>query len=76
MILFIYFLVYFLLVFVIRSLLLWKNTGINPITFSKKDDAHGFNGKVFKWLMFMDYIVINVINDFEVSTINRNIAMN
>ena len=60
MILFIYFLVYFLLVFVIRSLLLWKNTGINPITFSKKDDAHGFNGKVFKWLMFMEFIVIGI----------------
>ena len=38
--LFIFFLVFFLIVFVIRSYLLWKNTGINPITFDRSDDAH------------------------------------
>ena len=60
MLLFIYFIVYFLLVFVFRSVLLWKKTGINPLTFDKKDDAHGFNGKVFKIISLIELIVVGV----------------
>lgn len=58
MILFIYFIIYFLLVFVIRSFLLWKRTGVNPLTFNKTDDAHGFNGKVFTVISFLELIVV------------------
>jgi len=43
MILFIYFLIYFFLVFVLRSYFLWSKTGVNPLTFNKGDDAHGYN---------------------------------
>ena len=60
MLLFAYFIVYFLLVFVLRSVLLWKKTGINPLTFDKKDDAHGFNGKVFKIISLIELIVVGV----------------
>ena len=60
MLLFVYFIVYFLLVFVLRSVLLWKKTGINPLTFDKKDDAHGFNGKVFKIISLIELIVVGI----------------
>ena len=58
MILLIYFLIYFFLVFVLRSYLLWKNTGINPLTFNKGDDAHGYNGKVFGLISIIELIVV------------------
>lgn len=60
MYLFIFFIIYFLLVFVIRSFLLWKKTGINPLTFSKTDDAHGYNGKVYKAISYIELIIIGI----------------
>jgi len=60
MILFIYLIIYFLFVFVIRSFLLWKRTGVNPLTFNKADDAHGFNGKVFTVITFLELIVVGI----------------
>lgn len=60
MILFAYLIVYFLLVFVVRSVLLWKKTEINPLTFNKTDDAHGFNGKVFTVISFLELIVVGL----------------
>ena len=60
MILFIYFLIYFFLVFVLRSFLLWKNTGVNPLTFNKADDAHGYNGKVFGIISIIELIVVSI----------------
>jgi len=60
MILFIYLIIYFLFVFVIRSFLLWKRTGVNPLTFNKTDDAHGFNGKVFTVITFLELIVVGI----------------
>lgn len=55
-----YLIVYFLLVFVLRSLLLWKKTGINPLTFNKTDDAHGYNGKIFSIISFLELIVVSI----------------
>ena len=60
MILFIYFLIYFFLVFVLRSFLLWKKTGVNPLTFNRGDDAHGYNGKVFGVISFIELIVVSI----------------
>lgn len=60
MILFAYLILYFLLVFVIRSVLLWKRTGVNPLTFNKTDDAHGFNGKVFTLITLMELVIVGV----------------
>ncbi len=59
MALLIFFLIYSTLVFAFRSYLLWKNTGINPITFNKGDDAHGYNGKVFGFISILEFIVIS-----------------
>ncbi|MEL7223161.1 MAG: isoprenylcysteine carboxylmethyltransferase family protein, partial [Bacteroidota bacterium] len=46
--------------FVIRSFLLWKRTGVNPLTFNKTADAHGFNGKVFTVITFLELIVVGI----------------
>ena len=46
--------------FVIRSILIWKKTKINPLTFNKTDDAHGFNGKVFTIISFLELIVVGI----------------
>jgi len=60
MYLLLFFLVYFLVVFVFRSYLLWKKTGVNPLTFNKDDDAHGYNGKVFSFISVLELIVISI----------------
>ena len=56
--LFLFLLVYFFFVFFLRSYLLWKRTGINPLTFSKSDDAHGYNGKVFTFISLLEFVVV------------------
>lgn len=54
---------YFLLVFVVRSLVLMKKTGINPFTFGKGDSAHDYAGRVYRfmtigtWSMITLYII-------------------
>jgi len=58
MYLFIFLLVYFFFVFFLRSYLLWKRTGVNPLTFSKTDDAHGYNGKVFTFISLLELVVV------------------
>jgi len=58
--LFLFLMVYFFLVFFIRSYLLWKRTGINPLTFNKFDDAHGYNGKVFTFISLLELVVVCV----------------
>ena len=56
--LFLFLLVYFFLVFFLRSYLLWKRTGVNPLTFNKTDDAHGYNGKVFTFISLLEFVVV------------------
>jgi len=56
--LFLFLLVYFFFVFFLRSYLLWKKTGINPLTFNKSDDAHGYNGKVFTAISLIEFVVV------------------
>lgn len=60
MILFAYFIFYFLMVFVVRSVLLWKKTGINPLTFDKTDDAHGYNGRIYKAISYIELVVVGI----------------
>ncbi len=60
MLLFIFLVIYFLLVFVIRSFVLWAKTGINPLTFSKTDDAHGYNGKVFTAISIIELLIVGI----------------
>ena len=60
MILFIYLLIYFLLVFVIRSVSLFIKTRVNPLTFNKTNDAQGYNGKVFTLISFLELIIVSI----------------
>lgn len=60
MYLFIFFISYFFLVFVLRSFLLWKKTNINPLTFNKGDDAHGYNGKVFGIISIIELVIVSI----------------
>jgi protein-S-isoprenylcysteine O-methyltransferase Ste14 len=60
MYLFIYFILYFFIVFVLRSFLLWKKTKINPLTFNKGDDAHGYNGKVFGVISIIELVMVSI----------------
>lgn len=40
--------------------MLWKQTGINPLTFNKVDDAHGYNGKMFKIISVVELIIVGL----------------
>ena len=60
MYLFIYLIAYFLLVFFLRSFLLWKKTNVNPLTFNRGDDAHGYNGKVFAFISILELVVVSI----------------
>lgn len=35
-------------------------TGVNPVSFNRRDDAHGYNGKVFTVISFMELIVVGI----------------
>ncbi|NND76989.1 MAG: isoprenylcysteine carboxylmethyltransferase family protein [Flavobacteriales bacterium] len=58
--LFIFLIAYFFLVFFLRSFLLWKKTAVNPLTFNKGDDAHGYNGKVFGLISILELVVVSI----------------
>jgi len=58
--LFIFFIIYFFLVFILRSFILWKKTKINPLTFNKGDDAHGYNGKVFGFISILELAIVSI----------------
>ena len=60
MLLFAYLILYFLLVFVLRSVLLWEKTGVNPFTFEKTDNVHDYNGKVFTFITVLELIVVGI----------------
>ena len=60
MYLFIFLILYFLTVFFLRSYILWKKTKVNPLTFNKGDDAHGYNGKVFAFISVVEFIVVSI----------------
>mgnify|MGYP001175521494 FL=1 len=46
-----YFLVFFVLAFAWRSLLVWRRTGVNPVVLPGGDDAHAYVGRAFKVVM-------------------------
>ena len=55
-----YLLGYLVAAFVWRSYLVWKRTGINPVTFKGNDDAHDFIGRLFKALFAFVFLVVVV----------------
>jgi protein-S-isoprenylcysteine O-methyltransferase Ste14 len=54
----IYFIVYFGLAFVWRSMVVYRATGINPIRLPSSDDAHGYVVSMFKGLLLMCLLVL------------------
>ena len=46
--------------FVWRSYIVWKHTGINPVTFKGSDTAHDFIGRVFKLVFVVVVLVVFV----------------
>lgn len=42
-----FFVLSFLVVFVLRTLLVWRSTGVNPVVFARADDADGYIMRVF-----------------------------
>jgi protein-S-isoprenylcysteine O-methyltransferase Ste14 len=59
-----YFLAYFLLAFVWRSVLVFRRTGVNPFLLPKNDDAHGYVGRAFRFVV-AGYGVVVVANLFS-----------
>lgn len=53
MALLLYFIVYLLLAFVWRSLLVYKRSGQNPLVLPTRDDAYGYVGRAFKILIIL-----------------------
>lgn len=51
-------LLYLLLVFVLRSVILWKQTGINPFVFGSTDKGHDYIGRVYKVMVAGTWISI------------------
>ena len=57
-------LVFILQVFVIRSVILWKKTGINPFVFGKTENAHDYVGLVYKAMTVGTWIAIAIYSFF------------
>ena len=53
-------LLYLLLVFVLRSVILWKQTGVNPFVFGRTEKAHDYIGRVYKVMVFGTWISIGL----------------
>jgi protein-S-isoprenylcysteine O-methyltransferase Ste14 len=60
-----YLVVYLLLSFVVPSYRVYKQTGINPIVFGKKDNAHDYIGFIMKIIIILLILVVSLfaIND-------------
>lgn len=58
--LFAFMLVFYGLVFVWRSYLLWRKTGVNPVARSTGDDVHAFNIRLFKIISLLIWVVIGI----------------
>jgi protein-S-isoprenylcysteine O-methyltransferase Ste14 len=60
----VYLFVFVLVAFVWRSYVVWKHTGINPVTFKGSDSAHDFVGRVFKLVFVVVVLVVFVYSFF------------
>lgn len=56
----VYLFIYVLAAFVWRSYLVWRKTGVNPVTFRGSDDAHDFVGRVFKLVFVLVILTVFV----------------
>ena len=55
---------YFLVVFVLRSYILYKQTGVSPLVFTKTDNAHDFIGKSYKLMILLTWFSIAMFSFF------------
>lgn len=55
-------LLFLLLVFVLRSIIVWKQTGVNPFVFGKSDNAHDYIGLVYKIMTFLTWVSITLFS--------------
>jgi protein-S-isoprenylcysteine O-methyltransferase Ste14 len=60
MALLLYFIVYLLLAFVWRSLLVYKRSGQNPLVLPTRDDAYGYVGRAFKILIILVAAIVAI----------------
>ena len=56
-----YFTVFFVCAFALRSLLVWRRTGINPLVLPESDDAYGYVARAFKLSIAACAAVVGVI---------------
>lgn len=57
-------LIYFLFVFVLRSIILWRQTGVNPFVFGHTDKAHDYVGRVYKVMILFTWVSIGLYSFF------------
>ena len=57
---FLFLLLFYFVTFIVRSYILWKNTGHKAFVFKASDDAYGFNGQVFKFIAVFEIIIIAI----------------
>ena len=57
-------LLYLLLVFVLRSFILWKQTRVNLLVFGNTDKAHDYIGRVYKVMVLGTWISITLFSFF------------
>lgn len=57
-------LVYLLQVFVVKSIIQYKRTGVNPFVFGKSDSAHDYISKVYKAMIFGLWSAIAIFSFF------------
>ena len=63
----VYLFIYVLLAFVWRCYLVWKRTGINPVTFKGTDSAHDFVGRVSKLVFVLIVLAVFVYSFFPLA---------
>ena len=56
-----YFLAYFMLAFVWRSFIVYRRTGVNPVVLPPSDDACGYVGRAFKFVVLGCAVVVLLI---------------
>jgi protein-S-isoprenylcysteine O-methyltransferase Ste14 len=62
----IYLLMYLAVAFILPSYRIWKQTGINPVTFGKEDTAHNYVGFIMKLLtacLFISVLIYSFSKD-------------
>lgn len=65
----IYFVAFFLLAFVVRSVIVYRQTGINPLVLPGTQDAYGYLGMAFKVLMLACAIVVFTLAIYPQATL-------